>query len=258
VPFKGWGVALISGGITSPLQLSGCVLWYDFSDASTLFEDTARTDPVDVDTDLIKGVTDKSATAAHLSEATNPPTYKTAIKNGLSVARFDGTNDILTATVMPLGTSVDGVDYTVFGLSSVLNNTADDVIVGLRKSGDGDPIKSQLDYQVTGIVSLDHRKTDGTGLVRSGDANAYDDGTWRVFSGKEVSRTQTMYVNGTSVDSDGLATAAVDVDQLGVGHDTFGGSFLGGDIGEIIMYNRGLSDTERAEVHAYLVAKWAL
>lgn len=92
-------IAAVKTGF-SPLSLPGLVGWWSFDDATYLWKDTARTSAVTVDSDIIKGVTDRSGNGNHMSEATNGPTWKTAIQNGLGIARFDGVNNVLTASAI--------------------------------------------------------------------------------------------------------------------------------------------------------------
>ena len=96
----GLGIWQSSASIFNPLSLSPA-LWLDASDASTLYTDSGLTTLVAADGDPVGGWLDKSGNTRHATQAsgTNKPAYKTAIKNGLSVVRFDGVNDSLaTAT----------------------------------------------------------------------------------------------------------------------------------------------------------------
>jgi len=83
--------------------------WYDPSDLSTMFTDTAGTTPVTTDGDLVARINDKSGNGYHATQGTSGkcPVYKTAA--GKHWLRFDGTDD-------NLGTSLD--TNTVFGGST--------------------------------------------------------------------------------------------------------------------------------------------
>lgn len=94
-------------GATSfnPFSLSPA-LWLDASDSSTLYTDSGLTTLVAADGDPVGGWKDKSGNTRHATQAsgTNKPAYKTAIKNGLSVVRFDGVNDSLATATFGLET----------------------------------------------------------------------------------------------------------------------------------------------------------
>lgn len=81
-----------NGAAFSPTSIATQVI--DFSALSTLFTDTTRTTPVANDGDTIKGVTD-AVGALHMTNATGV-TYKANIQNGLSVGRFNGTDQSLS------------------------------------------------------------------------------------------------------------------------------------------------------------------
>ena len=70
--------------------------------------------------------------------------------------------------------------------------------------------------------------------------------------------TQTMYDAGTLVDS----TVHVYVPNPEDDRFTIGGSIgqllFNGDIGEIIIFDRELSPTERTSIEAYLSNKWGI
>jgi len=86
----------------NPTNISGLQLWLDGSDISTLFQDSAKTTPVTSDGDVVGAWADKSGNSKDALQATtaNKPLYKTAIQNGKSLVRFDGTDDKLaTASI---------------------------------------------------------------------------------------------------------------------------------------------------------------
>ena len=90
---------VVGGTSFTPTDITGSVIWWDFSvAASNLWQNTIRSTVVTTDGQFIQGVTDKSGAGHHgQSGGTtgSSPLYKTAIINGKSVARFDGTDDFL-------------------------------------------------------------------------------------------------------------------------------------------------------------------
>jgi hypothetical protein len=75
----------------------------------------------------------------------------------------------------------------------------------------------------------------------------------------DASKNKTIYLNGTSVKT-GTATGFLSGNLSGTGHIGAGlntaGSCYQGDLAEVIVYNRALTDAERNSVENYLLNKW--
>ncbi len=71
------------------------LIWYDFTDASVMFQDLARTIPVTEDGQTVEAVSDKGTFGAHLDEprivvpTVGKPTYQTVATGGRSALDFD-------------------------------------------------------------------------------------------------------------------------------------------------------------------------
>jgi hypothetical protein len=69
----------------------------------------------------------------------------------------------------------------------------------------------------------------------------------------------SLYVNGVLVQEQGAESAQIlgsaMTGQIGRGH---GNTYFTGNIGEILIYNRALSDSERENVERYLIAKYGV
>jgi hypothetical protein len=70
--------------------------------------------------------------------------------------------------------------------------------------------------------------------------------------------TERLFVNGAQVlqRSNALPTITRVANMASIGKGFSSKNFFPGDIAEIIVYKRALSDTERASVEAYLKAKY--
>ena len=227
------------GGVSEflPTNIAGLQLWFDGSDITRLFQDSAKTTPVTSDGDVIGAVEDKSGNGNDATQAitASKPLYKTAIKNGLSVVRLDGVDDFLSVTLTMNSFSVFCVNVLntanlyVFGFS-----------VGNRflRFADNDT-QIIFDGVATGISAVMDIK----------------DTNWMI---NEFFRTlgsnPTHYQNGKNYANAGNAVASFVVNAIGQN----GAVESGADIGEILYYDTLLSSTDRQDVEAYLNDKWSI
>jgi hypothetical protein len=241
-------------GSFSPTSLSGLGAWYDFGDLSTLWQDTARTSAVTADAQSIKGVTDKSGNGNHLSEATNPPTYKAAIQNGRSVSRFDGTNDTLLAA-NHASISLEG-DSTVFIVTKPVVGVG--LMSLLAKSNDANPaaLYIALDTSISnGRIRVDRPFIEAG--VHHGDA--LSGSVFQIVEVRLSGTTQDHHIDGAYQGKDTLAAGTAVNNSMRIG--TFASGALNpypGDIAEILVYNTALSHANIIRVNQYLAAKWGL
>ena len=237
----GRSVKRAASGITDPTDITGCLLWYDFSDADTLFTDAGST-KVSSDGDAIYQVNDKSGNSNHGTETNSVyrPLYKTNIKNGKSIARFNEDNINFTARLTTIRTA-----YFIF-------SDADTLLVNKQRFLLGDTSYSWH----RGYTLSDGRKDYFDGADGYNYASAY------VTEG-------TVHRNGTSVSPTG--DSPLDTIHITVvtttgnmpankfqGDRTATDRYWIGDVAEIILYSGAHDNATRQTIENYANTKWGL
>jgi hypothetical protein len=107
-----------------PSSLPNLTAWYDPSDLSTLFQDTAGTVPVTADGQTVALMRDKSGHDLHLSQPTagSRPTYHTA--SGKSWLTFAAGNQMQMFTTLGVATIVTALNLTNYSAFRVLMTDA--------------------------------------------------------------------------------------------------------------------------------------
>ena len=101
-------------------EFQGCDIAYDFSNPATLYDATSGGSLVAADGGIARA-NDVSGGSGHMTQGTSTfrPLRKVAAVNGLDIARFDGSNDYLTAgDVADLGAN----PVTMMAIASVTAN----------------------------------------------------------------------------------------------------------------------------------------
>lgn len=225
----------------APTDIAGLQADWDFTDITTLWKDTARTSAVTADADVILGVTDKSGTGKHLSEATNGPAYKTNIVNGQSVARFNGSSSNLrtsafTAINQPVTT------FVALKIQSV---------VAARTVTDG-PSSHRFSAVYINSGSSRWASYYGTAVIES--PTTANTSTHVLCSTGNGASSALRLDGGANIISGNPGTQTIT--QIGLANDTLGGgsSYMQVDILRFLLYDSDLSNADKDRAGRYLAA----
>ena len=212
----------------SPRQISGCSLWLDAADSSTV-----------TGTSPITAWTDKSG-AGRTVTITSGPTYGSTFQAGNRTLSFNN-NTITTSIASAVGTG----DFTL-------------VAVWYQSAAGTNTVLS------LGTVASSSQSLGFSGnkynFYQFGDVNesAYSTATpsWVVQIGTRIGSVKKVYINGNvgTTPSSTSYDASVTTVTIGKG-DNFA---ISGEIGEILIYTGTMSDTNRQLLESYLAQKWGL
>jgi len=229
----GRSVKRASTGITDPTDIADLWIWYDFSDAESMFTDDGTTN-VSSDGESIYRINDKSGNNLHARQATEAkrPTYKTNIQNGLSVGRGDGGDELvndITDTSQP---------FTIFVVASV----ATDAVKGFAGGN----------ARVYNYIGRKLALWAGSFIT---SATAFALNEKMIICGVLNTTNSVLYKNNTSI-----ATGNIGTNKMLVISPFSNGltGYVTGDIGELIYFNKVLSDDDRNKINTYLNNKWAI
>ena len=163
--------------------------------------------------------------------------------NGFPVLRFDG------AQSLRLDTQVGAETFTVFVVGK--NNNPSEgfgMILGPVGTGENTQLRWESGTEIL-IVSIDSNLAATTSTI--GDTRVY-----HAFSVRFDGSTLNVYRDGNFVSAHAITTTGPwRVDQIGAWFSTF---FLEGELAEIMVYHRPLSDLEHDATSLYLKRKYGL
>lgn len=240
----------VSNTLSYPVGLipSGAKLWLK-SDSGTTLSGSA-----------VSAWADQSGTGNNVSQSNNPnmPTYVENAVNGRPVIRFTGTGQILQSTSQVLSGSTAFTTFTV-GKLNELRSPANYQYFWWNGGDTSNVGYGCYLYPTTPQIL---RYAWGSNSASLSDPSAAVVGTLYTLSSRfsgGASGTHEMWINGgvsspvsRTKTSAGLSGGAFSVGNYGPS----AGYGLYGDVAEILIYDRSLTDTERQNVYSYLSARW--
>jgi len=229
--------------IFQPVDIDGCVLWLDAADQQSLT--LSGTD--------VTAWADKSGNGNNAT-ATGTPTLSTGggFSSSYKTIYLDGSSWFLGSVNISSTTSLTAFVVTSFGLSSSATSAR---VLGLASAGLPDwnnPLSSATFYQDYGTSNLSTYRN-GAYLSAAVGQNTPVIGTC-VYDGT----SNYLYKNGAS-QTPVASTGEFAISIYGIGNQPIpSGETLNGYIGEVIVFNTGLTSSQRQQVESYLAWKWRL
>lgn len=252
----------------TPNTISGLSLWLDANVGVLNSSSTAATN-----NNAVATWQDQSGSNRNLTQsvATRRPLLLTNQKNNKSVLRFDGVDDVLFSTTagfmynsgsVTILTVVKGNPSFNRELISERSSTtiSEYIILQSKPYGSNNPSPILNSWIRVNSTLLLQRTTSGTNR----DYGTAFDNIWRMVGAIDTGNSYTAYIDGVgsqtvNYDISRVNASAVNFQYLHVGAGNSAGSLaFAGDIGEIIVYNRVLTVSERIGVQNYLKNKWAI
>ncbi len=215
--------------LVDPSSLSGVLAWFDAGGLNL------------ADGTPVASWPDRIGTGANLTQATalKQPTFRAGVAGGRAAVRFDGDDDVLS-----LATEMDAKD--VFLVVGNYAFTGDDMVVMGGLTAD-EAIRVRTSHQIYAST------TGGAQLVNS-MANVPDSG-FRIFQLSTDGTHASLRGNGVTLARTPSSTVFT-FGQLGHYRNLATPEFFGGDVAEVLIYNRVLNVVERKRVEQYLSDKY--
>lgn len=246
----------------NPLSISGCQLWLDAADTST----------ISLSGSAVTQWNDKSGNSRNFAQSTsgNRPSSGTRTQNGKNIIDFDGSDDrLVSSSASSTWTFLhDGTQYTVFfaavkdldAFGDLLGNNANSSAnTGVAFSeANSLRLAHYISRGVSGTAVLDNITSNNTVSgyhywsvqAKPSDASATNRSAIRYKSGSAIT-------NNSNTGAVNTGTASFDLTIGDSKGNTTNLPFNGG-LGEILIYNSYLSAGDMTKVNDYLAAKWGV
>lgn len=250
--------------VFNPLSLAPA-LWLDASDDATLFDATSGGSLPTNGNDIARWE-DKSGNGRHFtqSSAAACPHRQTGVQNGLPVARFDGSNDVLTmASGLDILRNKSGASM-VAAYRWISNPTSASAVALVSTGSNATSARMGLLAGATSRKPYTAARALDADLLAFVTASANNPTAAMTQAGivNYSASTARQYVNNTLDGSSNSFLSGVntqDTNSIGASIGAASSSlFANIDFFELFVFNRAISDSDRNALNAYLVAKWGI
>jgi len=257
--YNKWNIDNLTYSISSPTDIKNCILWLDANDPDTLYQDTTASTNITANGQSVAYWTDKAGGQdVAQSVVSARPTYRTNIFKDKPALYFDGGDDLLSL----VNRQTTG-PCTIIVVCRIDLHSGD--ISGIMCYGDttGGNSGPGIIYQSAYTPFLDGL---GAGPTTSSKTIQSTLGKPSIITGIYTQNRTTnsyIYINGffqQYYTGTGVALASSSP-RVQIGARTGGGFNIRrmiGHIAECIVYDRALTDVERAAVENYLSDKWGI
>ena len=243
----------VGGGITAPTEPAGTqTLW--------LKADAGITKNA---SDNVTQWDDQSGNGTNISPSSgNEPYFSASHWNGNPAVKFNGSNEIMPLTGLAVDHALNSPEVTIFAVVSKDYSLNDGIIISTFDTGTNRGY--ELKYDNTNVFQIIYGNGSGITTVSSSTISSTQ-GTHILSvkmedtTGNDVADDVILRHLGLQEGTSSASTYAVRTGSMGI---TLGkrASFdpFNGEIAEIIIYSRGLTDAEIEQTEAYLANKYGL
>ena len=180
------------------------------------------------------------------------PLWQPNRRGGLPAVHFDGSDDALWRENLAGSDFMTPTQATVFCVFTRESNNPRTSLFGWGPAAMNNRFFLHATWQ--GIISFQHGSAPGTAWSQLPD---WDD-NWHVINVWRDGNIGSGMVDGFVLGDQNAMPDSPDMNYsstFDIGRDPYG-NFLKGEIGELLVYNRKLTDAERASVLQYLYSRW--
>jgi len=223
-----------------PVDIAGCALWLDGADSSTITTSSGN----------VTAWNDKSGNGNNTA-VTGTPTVST--QSGKQYVYLNGSSGFSGAV------SITTTQVSTFAVIIIpANQTVNSRVVSLG-------VTNAVDYSnslyVTSIFVPQNTANIASyrdQLLRGVITNTASSSTPRITASLYDNTNGYVYLNGVS-SSPIASTGSLGIQAYGIGRDVNAAAeFFVGYIGEVIIYDTAVTNTQRLQIEAYLAQKWGI